>query len=203
VPGLPVVAEPFPHAVVDGWWDGALLERVAAEFPDPDAPGWRRYANGQESKLEGPPTLWGQGIRDLLDRVAEQIPTLERAFGIPDLSMETVGGGYHLIPPGGYLNVHTDFSRSPKTGRYRRLNLLVYLNRTWTDPGGRLQLCSADRVCADVAPEWNRTVVFATSSSSWHGHPVPASRWRRSVAAYFYSPEPPVGFVEQSTVWRA
>ena len=201
MPDLPVVAEPFPHAVVDGWWDEALLERVASEFPAPDAPGWRRYANGNESKLEGPPTMWGQGVRDLLDEVAASIPDLERAFGIPDLSMETVGGGYHLIPPGGFLGVHTDFSRSPRTGLYRRLNLLVYLNGTWTDPGGRLQLWG-DEMAADVAPEWNRTVVFATSSRSWHGHPLPASRWRRSVAAYFYSPVAPEGFVEQSTVWR-
>jgi Rps23 Pro-64 3,4-dihydroxylase Tpa1-like proline 4-hydroxylase len=146
--------------------------------------------------------MWGQGIRDFLDVIAEAIPTLEESFGIPGLSMETVGGGYHLIPPGGYLAVHTDFSRSPKTRLYRRLNLIVYLNRDWQDKGGRLQLWDDQAKCVDIAPEFNRTVVFATSSKSWHGHPIPAQRWRRSVAAYFYSPEPPEGFREQLTVWH-
>jgi hypothetical protein len=200
---LPVVAEPFPHAVVDGWWDPDLLHAVYIEAPGPSMDGWRRYRNGNEAKYEGPPALWSPAMRTLMDRIGETTATLQEAFGIEGLRMETVGGGYHLIPPGGFLNVHTDFSRSPASGLYRRLNLLVYLNLGWQDPGGRLEMWNDERMAVEVAPEFNRTVVFETSARSWHGHPRTAERWRMSVAAYFFTAEPPEGFREQSTVWHA
>jgi hypothetical protein len=189
--------------VVDGWWDDDLLRAVLAEFPDPAAPGWRRYAGTNERKLEGPPGLWGPRTRELFALMKERIPELEVAFGIPDLVMETIGGGYHCIEPGGYLQIHTDFNRSPRSGLYRRLNLLVYLNDGWNDPGGHLELWDANPV-VDVAPEFNRTVVFQTSDHSWHGHPRPTEQWRRSVAAYFFTEEPPPGYRDDhSTVWHA
>lgn len=196
--------DPFPHWVVDGWWDKDLLADVVEEFPDPADAGWRRYSNGNERKLEGPPAMWGPRTRALFDTIAAWAPTLEVEFEIPGLHMETVGGGYHCIEPGGFLAVHTDFTRSAKTGRFRRLNLLIYLNEDWQDPGGHLELWNAGCCAVDVPPEFGRTVVFETSGSSWHGHPKPALRWRRSVAAYFFTAEPPPGYTEQrSTVWLA
>jgi hypothetical protein len=204
MPDLHVTAEPFPHAVVDGWWDDELLRAVLEEFPDSLADGWRRYANSQERKLEGPPPLWGPKTGELFAAMDERIPDLEKAFEIPGLQMETIGGGYHCIEPGGYLHIHTDFNRSPKTGWFRRLNLLVFLNDDWDDLGGHLELWDQVTRVVDVKPEFNRTVVFETSEHSWHGHPLPAKRWRRSVAAYFFTQDPPPGYRgEQSTVWHA
>jgi hypothetical protein len=194
--------DPFPHVVVDGHWDTILLDAVAREFPHPDDPRWRRYSNSQEGKYEGPEPMWGPETRRLFDKIRALTGFVSDAFAIPGLSMETVGGGYHLIPPGGHLDVHTDFSRSPDTGLYRRLNCLIYLNRGWADSGGRLELWPDGGDPLVIAPEYNRTVIFATSSRSWHGHPTPAQRWRCSIAAYFFSDDPPDGFVEQSTVWR-
>ncbi len=200
---LTVTREPFPHLIVDGWWDDALLGQVEGEFPPADAIGWRRYENATERKLEGPPELWGEATRELFDQIAARTPDLEQAFGIPLLTMETIGGGYHLIPPGGYLKVHTDFSVSPVSGRYRRLNLLIYLNQDWVDAGGHLELWDDDGPTADVVPERNRTVVFETSDHSWHGHPTPAARWRKSAAAYFFTSTPPPGFGgDHSTIWH-
>lgn len=195
---------PFPHAVVDGMWPDQLLRDVLDEFPAPTDPGWRRYDNGQERKMEGPTALWGPRTHELLDAIEALAPVLGAGFGIEGLVMETVGGGYHCIEPGGYLAVHSDFNRSPKSGLYRRLNLLVYLNAGWADDGGHLELWDDDGLTVSVAPEFNRTVVFETSDRSWHGHPRPAERWRFSVAAYFFSPEPPPGYrADQSTVWHA
>lgn len=202
---LTLTADPFPHLVLDGWWEDDHLRDVLAEFPDPAAPGWRRYAGTNERKLEGPPGMWGPRTRTLFDAIRDRTPDLEAAFGIPDLRMETIGGGYHCIEPGGYLAIHTDFNRSPRSGLHRRLNLLVYLNDAWDEPldGGHLELWDASpRV--SVAPEFNRTVVFETSDHSWHGHPKPATRWRRSVAAYFFTEAPPPGYTaDHSTVWHA
>jgi hypothetical protein len=200
--------EPFPHMVADGEWPHDLLFAVAGEFPDPSVPGWRRYANPNERKLEGPPGLWGPRTRELFEAIDARTPDLEKMFGIGGLHMETVGGGYHLIEPGGYLMVHTDFSRSPRTKRYRRLNFLIFLNEGWEDPGGHLELhwerTAESGGFVDVPPVFNRTVAFETSACSWHGHPKPASRWRKSVAAYFFTDDAPDGYrADQSTVWYA
>jgi hypothetical protein len=196
------LADPFPHAVGE-LFDRDLLARVVDEFPSAEAHGWRRYGNEKEVKLEGPPALWGPATRDYFDQLAAKAGWLSELTGIPELQMETIGGGYHLIPPGGYLDVHTDFNRSPDSGLFRRLNVLTYLNYGWDDDGGHLELWDDDGIALDIPPEFGTTAIFETSDRSWHGHPKPASRWRKSVAAYFFSPEEPDGYrADHSTVWR-
>ncbi len=195
--------EPFPHVVIDGMWNARQLRKVVDEFPDESAPGWRKYGNSRELKREGPQAMWGPVTRSLFAAFAEHAEPIGRLFGFDDLTMEVVGGGYHFIPAGGFLDVHTDFNVSPDTGRFRVINMLVYLNADWTDPGGWLELWDDDGPVETVAPHFNRTVMFATSSRSWHGHPRPAQRDRRSLAAYFFSASPPDGFTgEQSTVFH-
>lgn len=198
----PPSAEPFPHVILDDLWDDEHLSNVVREFPHPDDPRWRRYGNANERKYEGPPEMWGEETRAFFAILEALAPSVGEAFGIPDLTMETVGGGYHLIPPGGRLEVHTDFNRSPTTGRFRRINFLTYLNKRWDDPGGYLALGRGDGRTL-IAPEFNTSVLFETSDRSWHGHPVPTERrWRLSVAAYYFSAEPPPGYTEDhSTVW--
>lgn len=200
---LPVSLHPFPHLVADGLFADDLLNNVLTEFPSADAGGWQRFANGTERKLGGTAAMWGPETKRLLIAMQRQAPGLAKAFDTPPLVMETIGGGYHLIEPGGYLAMHADFSRSPLTGLYRWLNMLVYLNPGWDEEGGCLQLWDDDGPAVTVAPEFNRTVVFRTSGSSWHGHPVPNTQPRRSVAAYFYAEEPPPGYTgDHSTRWH-
>ena len=195
---------PFRHFVADGLWDDEELGEILSEFPATDAP-WRQFLNAQERKFEGGPALWGPATKAFFaERLAPLAGPLGEAFGIDDLEMETIGGGYHLIPPGGLLAMHTDFTVSPITKRYRRLNFLVYLNEDWgEDEGGDLQLWDADGLVKRVFPEFNRSVCFETSDHSWHGHPVPTKRWRASVAAYFFSSSMPEGFAgDHSTQWH-
>lgn len=195
---------PFPHLLLDSsFWEPELLAQLIGEFPPPNDPRWRRYSNDREGKLEGSdPDMWGPATRRWMDAAAGLADDLGEIFGIPKLTMETIGGGYHLIPPGGRLDVHYDFNRSPATGLHRRLNLLTYLNPRWEDPGGHLLLGAPDDPTrVDVIPELGRTLIFATSDRSWHGHPTPARRWRLSIAAYYFSPQPAVGGAEHSTVW--
>jgi hypothetical protein len=195
--------DPFPHVILRDWFDSDLLEDVAAEFPDADSKAWRRYGNDQERKMEGPPIMWGRRTRQYFDILNGRRSELADAFQIPGLTMETIGGGYHLIPPGGYLDVHSDFSVSPATKRFRRVNVLTYLNKDWDfDDGGMLELWDSTGCAVSVLPEFGTTVAFVTSATSWHGHPVPTKRWRASVAAYFFTVAPPPDFVNQSTVWH-
>lgn len=200
---MEIVPEPFRHVVLDDHWDPKLLEEVFDEFPLPGDSRWIIYDNEHEGKYHGDTPAWGSRTCELLENFREFTPDLSKLFDIPELVMETVGGGMHLIPPGGRLDVHTDFNRSPNTGLYRRLNLMCYLNKSWGDSGGRLILEGEEGETLEYTPAFNRTVIFESSDRSWHGHPVPARRWRLSVAAYYFSPDPPEGYAEEhSTVWR-
>jgi Rps23 Pro-64 3,4-dihydroxylase Tpa1-like proline 4-hydroxylase len=196
-----VTPEPFPHLVLDWWFTPELCQAIADEFPTVFQPGWREYRKQNEVKYEGGPSMWGDAACEYFDQLEGRTGDLEEMFAIPNLSMEFVGGGYHLIPPGGRLAMHADFNRSPDTDLYRRLNVLTYLNPDWDDAGGHLRLGDPSSVV--INPEMGRTVIFATSATSWHGHPVPTvHRWRKSIAAYFFSPEPPPDYqADQSTVW--
>jgi len=196
---------PFPHAVVDGMWDPLLLHVVLQEFPDEDDPRWTGYSDSNlEVKLEGGEELWGPATRTLLDGMSSKGGELSEAFGLPPLVMRTAGGGMHYIPVGGKLAVHADFNRS-EDGLFRRLNMIVYLNEGWTDAdGGLLELWDHQRCVVQILPAFNRTVVFTTSDTSYHGHPtpLPGPRPRRSVATYFFSSEPPADYRDDhSTSW--
>lgn len=202
---IDLIELPFRHAVLEDYWDPDLLHDVFSEFPPSQDGRWIRYNNQHEMKLHGDTNCWGPRTLELLDAFRCLTPDLSEAFGIPDLRMETVGGGMHLIPPGGKLDIHTDFNRSPDTNRYRRLNLMCYLNDDWDDlDGGCLELWS-DQDDTDVVryePEFNTTVIFESSDVSWHGHPITANRYRLSVAAYYFSDEPPPGYTrDHSTIW--
>lgn len=204
---LTVEASPFPHVVVDGMWDQRLLAKVASEFPAPTDARWRHYSNNLEGKFEGGPEMWGAATRIMVDRLGDPAfcRSLGVQFGIDDLTMQTIGGGYHMIPPGGKLGVHADFNRGDD-GLYRRLNLLIYLNEGWTDAdGGHLELWDGDACAKRVLPVFNRTVIFATSSTSFHGHPepLPGPRWRKSLAVYYFAPTPAPDYErDHSTLFR-
>ena len=193
-----VQADPFDHSVVDDMWDGDMLRDCRSEMPQPSDPRWRRFSNTHERKLGGSDDMFGPRTAELMAKLssAELCAELQSKFGIGSpLTMSTYGGGYHLIEPGGFLDVHVDFNRA-ENGLYRRLNLLIYLNDTWD--GGALELSSSpDGEVTVIAPAFNRTVIFATSDVSWHGPPKPTvGYWRRSIAAYYFSKEPPPNYGE-------
>lgn len=207
-----MAVEPFPHWTFDGLWPDDLLDRVEAEFPPLTDQRWVRYDNDRELKQEGNRRVLGPDTPAtvaMLNALASQdaLDWLGRLTGIDGLSCEIEGGGMHQIPPGGKLGVHADFNRSRVTGRWRRVNLLVYLNRGWDDAwGGHLELHDDTGCVRTIAPVFNRTVVFVTSERSWHGHPrplaCPPDRCRRSIAAYYFTDAPAEQVGEHSTVWK-
>jgi Rps23 Pro-64 3,4-dihydroxylase Tpa1-like proline 4-hydroxylase len=192
-------AEPFPHAVLEDLFPPAVLEKVLEEFPRPDSIDWIRYDDRNQVKLAsrrdeqlGPVTR--AFIHFLNSSVFVEF--LEELTGIaglvPDPHLE--GGGLHQIVPGGMLAIHADFNRSTRLKLDRRLNLLLYLNRDWSEEwGGHLELW--DRAMSArvkrIAPVYNRTVVFSTTDFAFHGHPeplrCPEGRSRKSIALYYYS----------------
>ena len=122
------------------------------------------------------------------------------------------GGGYHEIKNGGVLKVHADFNRHPSLELDRRVNLLLYLNKSWKEEwGGNLELYSPDDLdepIVKVTPEFNRCVIFNTTSYTYHGHPevisCPEGISRKSIALYYFSTGRPKSEVSEkhSTMWK-
>lgn len=199
--------QPLPHVVIDGLWDDGLLQHVADEFPDPRDPRWITYPDPKEhGKRAGGPNCWGIATNTVISyaRSAEVRELLEEATGIGPLTADTLGGGMHMTSEGGRLECHVDFNIHPEDpGLERRLNLLVFLNKDWHPSwGGTLYLGRQREVI--VTPEFNRTVLFETSSESWHGHPDPVvgNHLRKSIAVYYYAPVRDTTRTAHTTIWH-
>lgn len=195
-----VAARPFAHAVIDGLFDDADLEAVLADFPSPGATRWVRFDNPLEKKLgfAHDQSVVSERIRRFLDALNgfEMLLFLEQLTGIEGLIPDPYfgGGGLHQIEPGGFLKIHADFNVHPKLHLDRRLNMLTYLNKGWREEwGGYLELWDAEmRECrVKIAPLFNRTVIFSTTDTSFHGHPHPLASppgvTRKSVSLYYYT----------------
>jgi Rps23 Pro-64 3,4-dihydroxylase Tpa1-like proline 4-hydroxylase len=193
-------AEPFPHIVIDGLFDDAELDAIVADFPKPEETRWMKFDSPTEKKLgyfHEHSTITDR-VRRFLDAMNgfEMLLFLEAMTGIEGLIADPYfgGGGLHQIEPGGFLKVHADFNVHPKLKLDRRANMLIYLNRDWREEwGGHLELWNASMTeCRKrILPSFNRTVVFSTTDTSYHGHPHPLTSppgvTRKSVSLYYYT----------------
>jgi Rps23 Pro-64 3,4-dihydroxylase Tpa1-like proline 4-hydroxylase len=193
-------AKPFPHVIIDDIFDNEALENLLSCYPKVQDKSWWQYDNPLEKKL---------AFNDLnqLDPIFSKffneanshsvIKQLSKLSGldnlIPDKTLR--GGGLHQIVSGGKLDVHEDFNINLELKAYRKLNLIVYLNKDWKESyRGELQLWNADMTICEksVLPIFNRAVIFRTDMNSNHGHPdplvCPPHVSRKSLATYYYTP---------------
>jgi hypothetical protein len=196
-------AQPFPHVVIDDFFELEVAQALEQDIPPFDDPSWMEYSNPIEEKRalnhwdRFPPatyrvfTYLNEGF----------LAPLHSLTGIADLCADAGlhGGGWHVHARGGKLNVHLDYSVHPKLQLERRLNLIVYLTTGWDAAwGGALGLWSHD--AEDTAPEklvntvdcrFNRAVIFDTTHA-WHGLPdpiaCPEGVYRKSLATYYLTP---------------
>lgn len=194
-----LAAQPFPHAVIDGLFLDEVLDEALAEFPKPGEIDWVRYASSTELKLGyHHRTRVGANLKTflLVMNSAPVLEFLEGLTGIEGLIPDPYygGAGPHQIERGGFLKIHADFNWHPLLRLDRRLNLLVYLNRDWREEyGGHLELWDPAMSCCErrILPAFNRTVVFSTTDTSYHGHPTPlacpAGSTRKSLSFYYYT----------------
>lgn len=214
-------AIPFPSVVLDGLFAPSALRAIVAEWPphndSQEAHDDGTYVIGKIGTTWRTPT----GPVTTLALAELQQPrflmALQKLTGMWGLMGDPYlfGGGLHATRSGGRLAIHADFNRHPIFKLERRLNLLTYLNEDWADEnGGHLELWARDmsRCEKRVLPVFNRTVIFSTDSTSFHGQPEPVvgppSLWRRSLALYYYSNgradegRPPDDNGEHTTLWQ-
>lgn len=194
-------AAPFPHVVLDDFLEPERAAVLEASFARASGE-WITYNHVNERKrgfndLSGLDAEGRAVIADLqgdsMVRALEALSGIEALVSDPDLD----GGGLHETRPGGFLNVHTDFlSHTTRRSWSRQLNLLLFLNRDWSDDfGGALELWDEQvTTCVRrIEPTFNRCVIFRTSDISFHGVPQPVTcppeRSRKSLALYYFHDE--------------
>ena len=191
-------ASPFPHIAIDDFMPPALLDRCLEDFPA-NSEAEHTYNRAQERlKRSFSPDHLPRRTRELFYSFNSRpfIQVIENISGIKGLIPDPFfkGGGFHEIAEGGHLSVHADFNHHRQMDLERRINVLIYLNKDWTDDyGGQLELWDTGMVrrVHSYVPLFNRCVIFSTTSNSNHGNPTPVHHpngvSRRSIALYYYT----------------
>lgn len=194
-------AAPFPHCVVDDFFRPDIAAQLAAEFPSYHDPRWFVYQNPLEDKKALNdwnvfPTLTYRVFQTLNSPAF--IAELAAIFScVLHADSGLHGGGWHIHASGGNLNPHLDYSIHPKLGLQRKLNLIIYLAPDLqAKHGGHLGLWQHDAAANgpgtlvhEIAPRFNRAVLFDTTQNAWHGmsRPLvcPPTVFRKSLAVYY------------------
>jgi SM-20-related protein len=150
--------EPFPHLIVDGFIGKAALAAINADYPKLTSPG----------SFPVDQVTFGPAFRALLDELEgeEFRDAFEEKFGL-DLSgrptITTVRG--RCDPRDG--KIHTD-------SKGKIITVLIYMNESWGEAGGRLRLLRSahdlNDIIVEVPPVAGTMLAFKRSDNSWHGH---------------------------------
>ena len=153
-----VLTTPFEYTIVPGFLGPDTVHRVNATFPP--------ITSGGSFPIESLDT--DMVIKEVIDELdgGEFEAVIENLFNV-DLS-----GRPKMYSLRGYTRakdgqIHTD-------SKDKIITVLLYLNESWAEPGGRLRLLrnghDVDDYAAEVAPDNGTLLVFRRSETSWHGH---------------------------------
>lgn len=196
-------AEPFCHAVIDDFLPADLAEQILQHFPVNKKAHDKNYQKGYggQFKRQVLPADCDEFTRNLFGffNSSSMLRFLEGITNIQGLLPDPyfAGGGFHEISIGGLLGIHADFRVNEGLQLIRRVNVLIYLNKNWQETyGGDLELWdkSMQTKVKEIAPIFNRCVIFNTDADSFHGHPEPLTTppniARKSIALYYYTALP-------------
>ena len=196
--------QPCPHILLKDFLEPEVALTMAEEFPRPDSAAWTQYKHPNENKL-------GMPSRELfpptIAAVTEELNSPEftawvsQLTGIPNLISDPMleGGGLHQSGPGGYLNVHTDFSMHhfhTQLAPARESDSVSEPELAARSGAERSNCGNAEmkRCAAKYPPMVNHALIFTTDERSLHGFPdpltCPAGQSRKSLALYYYTVEP-------------
>jgi SM-20-related protein len=164
----PLVSDPFAHLVVPSFVSTAGLAAINADYPKISSAG--SFPTDQ--------LAFGAAFRTLLDELEsdEFREGFEEKFNV-DLSgrptITTVRGRCDAADG----KIHTD-------SKTKIITVLIYMNESWENAGGRLRLLRSasdlNDIIVEVPPVAGTLLAFKRSNNSWHGH-EPFSGERRVI----------------------
>lgn len=205
--------KPFNHIIIDDFFDDTYLTSILSEI---NAYSDNQWFDKNNTSINNEPDSIVQskkialtdynkmGIKSqsLIDLTKSDqfIKFLTDVTEIENLESDPylLGSGIHKVNTTGHLAIHSDFNIHPVLNKFRRLNVLIYLNKNWSDNyHGELELWSKDmqKVDIKIAPIFNRMVIFRITDDAFHGHPhpwtAPNNIPRLSFALYYYTNDRP------------
>lgn len=164
----PLVKQPFDHLLVEQFIGERALAEINSDYPKISSPG--SFPIDQ--------LAFGPAFRTLLDELYsdEFREAFEEKFSI-DLSGRptiTTVRGWCGAKDG---RIHTDSAS-------KIITVLIYMNQTWENTGGRLRLLRSatdiNDIIVEVPPLAGTLLAFKRSDNSWHGH-EPSTGERRVI----------------------
>lgn len=174
-----LASKPFHHVCVDGFLDERTAEILLRDFPKfkpdhaIDEVGSRYMISDIKSIAVSYALLY-----DYLSS-KEFLQAVSRMTGIAALNFDPLLSGAGTVEnrEGAEIDPHVDYNFDSRTGWHRRLNLMLHLNKEWSEEwGGAVELHSdplggndSSNVLKSYNSVFNRCVIFETSERSWWG----------------------------------
>jgi SM-20-related protein len=164
----PLSRSPYEHLVIPGFVTPEALREINADYP--------KIEHSGSFPLES--VKFGAGFQKLVDALESEEfrKAFEEKFQI-DLSNRPTTITVRGRCDSGDGKIHHDSAS-------KILTVLIYMNPSWDNSGGRLRLLrskdSLDDVAVEVPPSDGTLVTFLRSDHSWHGH-LPFSGERRVI----------------------
>jgi hypothetical protein len=171
-----LVAEPFPHLIVDNIIRPEALAEVVESFPRIDKrgsfPPEAVSCSGRFATL-----MQEMHSVELRDSIGERL-----GMDLRDRPPMLTVRGRTGKKDG---RIHTD-------SKSKLVTVLLYLNPAWSATEGRLRLLYNDRdlspYAAEVSPDAGRCLIFKVTPNCWHGH-EPFDGERRTIQLNYVTSE--------------
>ena len=188
--------------LIDNFLNDKFISEIVNNFPeDYDNKNWFYYENPLEIKyLNSSINTLPEPLKNIfyILSTTQIVDIFSRITDIKDLEYDTTlyGSSIQSTPKYGRLNIHLDYEKHPLVeNKERRLNIILYLNKTWKDEWkGDTELWDTNMTKCVVSQKikYNSAIVFETNNTSWHGVPekilCPDNESRKTIAYYYISP---------------
>jgi SM-20-related protein len=153
-----LVRRPFEHLIVPQFIGLKALAEINADYPKISTSG----------SFPVDQLAFGPAFRTLLDELNgdEFREAFEEKFGIELAGRPTITTVRGRCGAGDG-KIHTDSAT-------KIITVLIYMNESWDQPGGRLRLLRSSHdlsdIIVEVPPIGGTLLAFKRSNNSWHGH---------------------------------
>ena len=154
----PLERQPFEHLIVPQFIGPRPLAEINADYPKISTSG--SFPVDQLS--------FGPAFQNFLEELNSDDfrEAFEEKFGIELTGRPTITTVRGRCGPGDG-KIHTDSAT-------KIITVLIYMNESWDQPGGRLRLLRSSNdlsdIIVEVPPIAGTLLAFKRSNNSWHGH---------------------------------
>ncbi|MFN3951369.1 MAG: 2OG-Fe(II) oxygenase [Thermaurantimonas sp.] len=191
-------AQPCRHIEIKDFLNPDIADQLFEHFPPFETLNVKRKSINEDKAEDYHFERWHPVFSQVRDAVQSEefCKWISEVTGIEGLhsTQDSLGSGLHQGKNGSFVDVHVDVNMNPEKGLWRRINLLIYLNKYWKpEYGGDLELWDVQmKNCVKkIPPMHNVAVIFYTDDNSPHGYNrihVPEHESRKSFYTYYYTP---------------